>query len=191
MQHVSWLAAALLIAATPLSAQDRTLLLSLYGGGADHLADLQGGGAAASFSPGYSLGASAGLQLNPTFAVHADFTFTKTRAWGATPFAGADVNRFFYGGHLEARHALGGGWAPFVFLGAGAVSIDQLGLDQFRPTTRAAMMYGGGMFYAFPRTRLEAFGELKGLSYKWNMAGFNRTMVDVTYAVGVSYRLAF
>ncbi len=180
---------AALLGASALGAQQRTVVLSLYGGGADHLADLRAD--AASFNPGYNLGASVGYQLTPYLAIHGDFTFTKNRAWGAAPFAGAFINRFFYGAHVEARYPFDNGLAPFAFLGGGAVSVDQLGLDQFRPFTKPAVMVGGGLFYAIPRTRVEAFGELKSLAYRWNAAGFHRTMFDVTYSVGASYRLAF
>lgn len=178
------------VLASPLAAQERALVVSIYGGGADHLADLQSG-PPAWFTPGYNLGASVGMQLNRYFAVHGDFTFTRNPTHGVPTFAGNDVNRFFYGAHLEARYPLELGLAPFVFGGVGAVSVDQLGVDKFSPFTRPAMMYGGGMFYTVPRTSFEVFGELKGLTYRWNTAGFRRTMVDVTYSGGLSYRLPF
>lgn len=174
--------------AVPAGAQQRSMVFSIYGGGADHLADLRSS-PPVWFMPGYDLGASVGLQLNEYVAVHTDFTFTRNPTRGSTAFAGADVNRFFYGAHVEARYPLSIGVSPFVFGGAGAVSVDQLGLDQFKPFTRPALMYGGGLFYAIPRTRIEAFGEVKGLTYRWNAAGFHRTMFDVTYSVGASYRL--
>ena len=180
--------AAILLAATSLAAQQRTLVVSLYGGGADHLADLAPG-APVWFTPGYTVGASVGVQLTRMLAVHGDFTYTRNPTEGATAFAGQDVNRFFYGAHAELRYLMAGGVAPFVFAGAGAVSIDQLGLDTFRPTTRPAVMYGGGLFYTIPRSRFDVFGEIKGLTYRWNMAGFHRNMVDVTFTGGVSYRL--
>ncbi len=190
MKRVSWLAAALLVTAGALSAQ-RTVFVRVYGGGADHLADLTPLGPQASFSPGYNIGAGVGVQLTERVALRGDFTFTRNAAWGDAPFAGADVNRFYYGAQLEARYPLARNLTPYGFLGVGAVSIDQLGLDQFRPTTKAALMYGVGAYYEIPRTRFEVFGEVKGLSYKWDMAGFNRTMLDVTYSGGVSYRLPF
>lgn len=173
-----------------LAAQDRAVVFSLYGGGADHLADLQSS-PPVWFMPGYDVGASVGLQLNQYFAVHGDFTFTRNPTHGSASFAGEDVNRFFYGAHVEGRYPLGIGLSPFVFGGLGAVSVDQLGVDKFKPFTKPALMYGGGVFYAIPRTRLEAFGEVKGLTYHWTAAGFDRTMVDVTYSVGASYRLPF
>ena len=136
-----------------------------YGGGADHLADLTASGPAAYFMPGYNVGASAGIQLSQHLAVRGDFTFTRNPARGATPFAGADVNRFFYGALVELRQPLGS-LTPFLFAGGGAVSIDQLGIDTFEPTTRPMVMYGGGVAYTLPSTRLGLFAEVKGLSYK-------------------------
>lgn len=174
--------------AVPAGAQQRSLIFSIYGGGADHLADLRSS-PTVWFMPGYDLGASVGLQLNEHVALHTDFTFTRNPTQGTAAFAGADVNRFYYGAHVEARYPLSIGVSPFVFGGAGAVSVDQLGLDQFKPFTRPALMYGGGLFYAIPRSRIEAFGEVKGLTYRWNAAGFHRTMLDVTYSIGASYRL--
>jgi hypothetical protein len=178
------------LCATSLAAQDRALIVSVYGGGADHLADLRPS-PSAWFMPGYNVGASVGVQLNQYFAVHGDFTFTRNPTRGAATFAGNDVNRFFYGAHVEGRYPFANGLAPFLFAGGGAVSVDQLGIDRFEPFTRPALMYGGGLFYAIPRTHLEAFGELKGLTYRWNTAGFHRTMFDVTYSGGLSYRLPF
>ena len=173
---------------TPLGAQQRALVLRLYGGVVDHLADLSSS-PAASFTPGYSVGASAGVQLSQLLAVRGDFTYTRNQTWGAASFAGADVNRFYYGVQLEARRTLGGNWTPSVFVGLGAVSVDQLGVDEFAPFTKAAVMVGGGVAYAIPGSRIAVFGELKGATYKWDQAGFDRTMFDVTYYVGASYRL--
>ena len=191
MKAMLRIAAAILFLATPLAGQTfrRDLVVNLYAGGADHLADLAPSGPQASFSPGYSFGASVGLQLTERFAIHSDFTFTRNPAWGASPFSGQDVNRFFYGAHVEYRYPLSIGLAPYGFAGLGAVSIDQLGFDTFRPTTRPAVMYGAGVFYPIPRSRIEVFGEVKGLTYRWNMAGFHRTMFDVAYTAGASYRL--
>jgi opacity protein-like surface antigen len=172
---------------SPLAAQERAVIVSVYAGGADHLADLKHD-PTVWFNPGYNVGASLGYQFTKYLAVHADFTYTRNPALGTGSFAGSDVNRFFYGAHLEARYPLGARWAPFVFLGAGAVSVDQLDLDTFHPFTRGAGMVGGGMFYVIPRSHVELFGEVKGLTYKWNAAGFNRTMFDVTYSIGVSFR---
>jgi len=181
--------ATLLLAAAPLARQGREIVVSLYGGGADHLADLQES-PPAWFMPGYSLGASVGVQLNPKIGIHGDFTYTRNPVEGSGPMAGGDVNRFFYGVHAEYRYPMGE-WSPFIFGGLGAVSIDQLNPEAFDPTTRPAAMFGGGLFYQIPEWRLEILGEIKGLTYNWNMAGFNRNMLDVTYVAGLAYRFGF
>lgn len=189
MRHSNWMVAALMIVAAPLAAQQRELVFSLYGGGADHLADLQQS-PSAWFMPGYSVGASIGVQVTHYVALHGDFTFTRNPVEGSGAIAGGDVNRFFYGAHAEVRYPMQP-LTPFLFAGAGAVSIDQLGFDTFSPTTRAAVMYGAGAFLDIKGTQLSIMGEIKGLTYNWNMAGFHRNMVDVTYTAGFSYRLKF
>ncbi len=183
-------AALILLATAGLGAQQRALVVSVYGGIADHLADLTPS-PPLWFMPGYSAGASVGVQLTRTLALHGDFDYTRNPTEGSTLFAGEDVNRFFYGVHAELRYPMPHGVTPFVFAGVGAVSIDQLGLDTFSPTTRPALTYGGGFFYNVARTRLDLVGEIKGLTYNWNMVGYNRTMVDVTFNAGLSYRMPF
>jgi hypothetical protein len=189
MRRTNLALAVLLAAAAPLAAQ-RAVVFTVYGGGADHLADLQKS-PAAWFMPGYSIGASAGVQLTRFWSIHGDFTFTRNPVEGNGAITGGDVNRFFYGAHAEFQYPVTTTVKPFLFAGAGAVSLDQLGLDTFSPTTRPAVMYGGGLFFEVPATRLALMAEIKGLTYQWNMAGFDRTMVDVTYTAGLSYRLPF
>ena len=189
--RTSAISAALLLAAAPLAGQGREIVVSLYGGGADHLAYLEES-PSAWFMPGYALGGSVGVQLNKKFGIHGDFTYTRNDVHGSGPIVGGDVNRFYYGVHAEYRFPMGNGkWNPFVFGGLGAVSIDQLHPEAFDPTTRPALMYGGGVSYHIPASRVEILGEITGHTYNWNMAGFDRTMLDVTYVVGAAYRFAF
>jgi hypothetical protein len=180
------IAVALLLAAAPLAGQDREVVVSLYAGGADHLADLQES-PPAWFMPGYTLGATVAVPLNNKFSVRGDFTYTRNPVEGSGAMAGGDVNRFFYGVQAEYRYSMGK-WNPYVFGGLGAVSIDQLNPEAFDPTTRAAVTFGGGVFYKIPESPVEVMGEIKGLTYNWNMAGFDRNMLDVTYVIGVAYR---
>jgi hypothetical protein len=179
-------ALALTVAAAPLGAQQRDLVLKIYGGGADHLADLQSAPTVWQM-PGYNLGASVGIQLSRRFAVYGDFTYTRNPSQGSSSFAGSDINHFYYGALLEARYPLGQ-WAPFAFVGVGGVSVDILGPDQFEPFTKPAAMLGGGVSFGLPGTRLGAFGQVKGITYKWDRGGFDRQLFDVTYSLGLSYR---
>lgn len=185
----TYIAVALLLGmAWPLAAQ-RAFVVSIYGGGADHLADLQKA-APEWFMPGYAVGASVGVQITKAWAIHGDFTFTRNPVRGSGPLLGGDVNRFYYGAHAEFRLPTKP-LTPYFFAGAGAVTLDQLGIDTFSPTTRPAVMYGGGLFFDLPDLPWSLTGEVKGLTYNWNMLGYDRNMVDVTYSAGLSYRLNF
>lgn len=187
LKHVAAAAVAVLFAA-PLAAQ-RTVVLNLNGGGYHHLANLNASGdPTADFKPGYNFGASAGVELTKWFAVHGDFTFAHAQARGTSSFSGGDIHRMFYGAHVELRYPLESGVTPFAFLGGGAVTVDQAHGGTLPTFTKPAGMMGLGFGYQIPRSRVEVFGEGKTLVYKWDAAGFNKTLWDVTYSVGLAYR---
>lgn len=218
-----WGAAALaaLFAVAPLAAQtpaqeedtDRGVIVGVYGGWYDHLLDLTANHTA-DFAPGVSYGATVGVQLNRYLALHGDFTFTRNRAEGDATFAGMMFDRFFYGAHAEVGYPMLGGVTPYVFLGGGAVTIDEVGnAATIAPFTRPAAMFGAGFFAKLFGTRFELFAEAKNLVYKWDQGGFdpvqwyipttggqmyrigwdtghfNRMQSDLTYTAGVAYRI--
>jgi opacity protein-like surface antigen len=182
---------ATLALAAPLAAQ-RAVVLNVNGGGYEHFINLNSAGAPiADFKPGYNLGASAGIELTRYVALHGDFTFARAQARGASAFAGADINRWFYGAHLEARYPLGAGWTPFAFAGGGAVTVEQANGTGLATFTNPAGMFGAGLGFLIPGAPVEIFAEGKGLVYKWDEMGFNRTQADVTYSVGLAYRITW
>ncbi len=180
---------AALVAAAPLAAQ-QTVVLNVSGGGYNHFANLSSSGApTADFKPGYNLGTSVGLEVTRYVALHADFTFARTTARGVSSFSGADFNRFFYGAHLELRYPLESGLTPFAFAGGGAVTVDQVNGGTVGNFTKPAGMFGAGFGYLIPRSKVEIFAEGKSLVYQWDAAGFNKTQADVTYSIGLAYRI--
>ena len=205
-----------LFAAAPLTAQfQRSLLIGVYGGAYDHGVNLNDAGAGhgtADFTRSQTFGATAGVQLSRYVALHGDFTFAQNRAEGDESFAGSRFNRFFYGAHVEAGYPLPGGITPYLFVGGGAVTIDELGSAATIGTfTKPAGMFGAGFFYRL-FGRFDLFAEGKQLVYNWDRGGFapipwyftstdgrtyrvdlttgsfNRTQWDLTYTFGVSYR---
>jgi len=186
---LKYFAVAACFAAAPLAAQ-RTLVVNLNGGGYTHLSNLNASGApTADFKPGYNFGASVGVELTRFVALHGDFTFAHAMARGTSSFTGGDIHRMFYGAHVELRYPMESGVTPFAFVGGGAVTVDQAHSGTLPTFTKPAGMMGAGFGYLLPRSRVELFGEGKGLVYKWDQAGFNKTLWDVTYSVGVAYRL--
>jgi hypothetical protein len=165
------------------------MVLNVNGGGYEHFVNLNNSGApTADFKPGYNLGLSLGTEFTRYLALHADFTFARAQARGTSSFTGADINRLFYGAHLELRYPTGGGWTPFAFAGGGAVTVDQVSGSTVPTFTKPAGMFGAGVGYLIPGVPVEVFAEGKGLVYQWNEAGFNKTQADVTYSVGLAYR---
>jgi len=181
--------------AAPASAQDRAVVFQVLGGGYNHLANLSSSGADAHFKTGFAIGGAAGVHLNQYVAVHADFTFARNQARGALDFAGDNVDRYFYGGHVELRYPVTEAFAPFLFGGAGAVTVNQrtVGAEvaAFNRFTKPAGMFGAGLSYLIPGAPVELLAEGKALTYKWDVAGFNRMQWDVTYSLGFAYRLHF
>jgi hypothetical protein len=178
-------------AAPAAMAQDRGVVVQVLGGGYSHTTNLTAAGPEAHFKTGFNVGGALGFQFNKYVAVHGDFTFARNQGTGAVPFNGKDVNRYFYGGHIELRYPIGNDFAPFVFGGGGAVTIDQQGAEAseaFKHFTKAAGMFGAGASYRIPGTPLEVLGEGKVLTYKWISAGFNRTQWDLSYSLGFAYR---
>jgi opacity protein-like surface antigen len=182
-------AIAVLVGAAPLAAQ-RAMIFNLNGGGYNHFVNLNTSGTpTADFKPGYNFGASIGVQLNDYVGLHGDFTFAHAQARGTSLFTGGDIHRLFYGAHLELRYPFASGVTPFAFAGAGAVTVREAHNIQFPSFTRPAGMMGLGIGLNMPRSDFGLFAEGKTLVYRWDRVGFDKTMWDVTYSVGLSYRL--
>lgn len=175
-----------LVAAAAATAQQRAFVVGAYGGGYAHFANLS---QSADFKPGYNLGGTVGIQLNNLVSLHGDVTFARSRARGLMPFAGADVDRLFYGAHMELAYEMLAGLKGYAFAGGGMVRIDQAAPERFTPFSKPAGMLGLGMFINVPRTELDIMVEGKTLVYKFDRAGFDTNLWDLTYGIGLAYRI--
>jgi len=77
---------------------------------------------------------------------------------------GSDLNRFFYDGALQLQYPGESGWEPYVFVGAGAVTLHPVGTSDSD----------------------DKLSELSG-----NLSSFDKTQVDVTWNAGFTYRIPF
>jgi hypothetical protein len=206
---------AALCSTTPLAAQTTTwnhaLLLGAYGGGYKPIVDLAG--QTAYFGAGTGYGGTVGYELTPQWALHADFTYTRSQAEGNATFAGMMFDKYFYGVHAELAYAVGN-VTPYLFFGGGAVTIHETGTDATLTSfTRPAGMFGAGAFFGLGRSHFGLFAEMKNLVYNWDRGGpvpiqwmipttggqnypiesqpegFNSMQWDFTYTAGVSYRI--
>lgn len=187
---VAMTCAALLAAAT-LAAQEspHAIVVGGFGGGYTHFNNLsQPGFTNADFKPGWNAGLTAGVEVTKLVALHLDLTYARSIGRGNWTGAGRTIDHWFMGAHAELNYPMAPNLKGFAFAGGGAVRIDAAGAG-FASFTTPAGQGGIGVLYAIPRSEVSLMLEGKTLVYSWDRAGFNRTMWDGTYSLGVLYRV--
>lgn len=182
----------LTVLAAPTAAQSRGLIVSGRGGGFSGLTDLSDS-PAADLKTGFNVGGTVAVQLHKYLAVRGDFTFARSELRANAVETGIHLNKFFYGGAIQAQYPTTSGLTPYVFGGGGAVTIHEENTTG-QNKTKGAGSFGVGLSYRIPRTRFEVFAEGTGLVYQHkpfsgSTAGFSKTQVDATYSGGISYRI--
>jgi opacity protein-like surface antigen len=165
-----------------------TVVLFANGGGNSSLTDLDEAGTA-SLKTGWTAGGGAGVQLNRYVAIRGTFDYTQADGESASPFAGQSLKHYFYGGDVQLRYPATSGLAPYVLLGAGAVTIDNSDNAAFDSFTRLAGKGGLGLEYIIPRSDFGLYAQANSYVYKFDQNGFDKTQVDLLWTGGISYRL--
>lgn len=188
---VAALGSALIGAVPALAQSNRALVVGVFGGGYTHVNNLNTiSGQTADFRPGYNIGGTVGVKLTELVSLHGDLTFSRAKARGLSTFAGSNVDRLFYGAHAEIAYQMMSGIKGYAFGGAGVMHVAQAGSpQQFTPFNTAAGMLGLGMFVTVPGSNFDVMLEGKSMVYKFDRAGFNKNLWDVTYAIGLAYRV--
>ncbi|MEZ4455177.1 MAG: outer membrane beta-barrel protein [Gemmatimonadales bacterium] len=161
-------AVGLVLATTAAQAQERNVQIQFLGGGYSHTTNLSKTGADAHFKQGFNLETAVGVMATKYVGVHADFTFARTKGLGNVDFAGKKVDRFFYGGHVELRYPVNESVAPFVFGGAGAVTIDEKGPPPRMPSAASPSRRrcsAPSMAMALPNAPVDVLLQGKALTY--------------------------
>lgn len=159
------------------------------GGGNSALTDLNDAGTA-SLKTGWTAGGGVGWQLNRFVAVRGTFDFAQADGEG-TSFTGEMLNRYFYGGDVQLRYPTASGLAPYVLLGAGAVTIDNPDNAVFDRFTKFAGKGGLGVEYVLPQSTVGFFAQATSYVYDFDRNGFEKTQADVLWTAGLSYRLGY
>jgi hypothetical protein len=162
------------------------------GGGTSALTDLNEPGTA-SLKTGWTAGGGVGLQVNPYVAVRGTFDFAQPKAEGvgAGTLDGQKLNQYFYGGDVQLRYPTRSGIAPYVLLGAGAVTIDNADDASFESFTKFAGKGGLGLEYLLPQNNLGLFAQANSYIYDYDRNGFDKTQVDVLWTAGLTYRFSY
>jgi hypothetical protein len=165
-----------------------TVVFFANGGGNSSLTDLNDAGTS-SLKTGWTAGGGAGVQLNRYVALRGTFDFAQAKGDIGTSFSGQQLNHYFYGGDLQLRYPTPSGLAPYVLLGAGAVTIDNPDNAAFNRFTKFAGKGGVGLEYTIPRSNFGLYAQASSYVYKFDRNGFDKTQADLLWTVGLSYRL--
>ena len=166
-----------------------TVVFFANGGGNSALTNLNDAGTAA-LNTGWTAGGGVGVQFNRFVALRGTFDFARTEGEGtaAGTLNGQRLNRYFYGGDVQLRYPTRSGFAPYLLLGAGAVTIegsDAAGIDNF---TKFAGKGGLGVEYQL-RNNVGIFAQGATYVYDYDRGGFDKTQWDLLWTAGLSYRL--
>ncbi len=168
-----------------------SVLLFANGGGSSSVTDLNDAGTA-SLGTGWTAGGGIGWQFNPYVAVRGTFDFARAEGDGsANAFNGQQFNRYFYGGDVQLRYPTTSGFAPYLLLGAGAVTVDNADNASFDSFTKFAGKGGLGVEYAMPRSNVGLFAQATSYVYQFDRNGFDKTQADLLWTAGLSYRLPY
>jgi len=165
-----------------------TVVLFANGGGNNSLTDLNDAGTT-SLKTGWTAGGGAGVQLNRYVALRGTFDFTQAKGDNGTSISGQQLNHYFYGGDLQLRYPTPSGLAPYVLLGAGAVTIDNPDNAAFNRFTKFAGKGGVGLEYTIPRSNFGLYAQASSYVYQFDRNGFDKTQADLLWTGGLSYRL--
>jgi opacity protein-like surface antigen len=185
---LSLLTPALATAQSSQSSDRPTLVLFANGGGNSALKDLNDAGTS-SLKTGWTAGGGAGIQINPYVALRGTFDYAQADGESGTAFAGQSLKHYFYGGDVQLRYPTASGFAPYLLVGAGAVTIDNPDNAAFEKFTKFAGKGGVGLEYAIPRSDLGLYAQASSYVYKFDRNGFDKTQYDLLWTGGLSYRL--
>jgi hypothetical protein len=178
--------------ARPALAQDKGVGITVRGGGFNSATDLNDAGTADFKKTGYNVGGTIGVDLTKAVALRGDVTFARNELQQNGLATGLDLNRFFYDAGVQFQYDPNG-LKPYLFLGAGAVTLHPVGSSD-SDQTKFAGTGGLGVSYQLPGANLGIVLEGKSWVYKLSelpgtFAGFDKTQFDVTWSAGLSYRL--
>ena len=165
-----------------------TIVVFANGGGNNSLTDLNDAGTT-TLKTGWTAGGGAGVQINRYVALRGTFDFTQAKGDNGTSISGQQLNHYFYGGDLQLRYPNASGPAPYVLLGAGAVTIDNPDNAAFNRFTKFAGKGGVGVEYTIPRSNFGLYAQAASYVYKFDRNGFDKTQADLLWTGGLSYRL--
>jgi hypothetical protein len=175
-------------------AQDKAVNVAVRVGGFNAVTDLNEAGTADFKKTGYNVGGTVGFDLSKYVALRGDVTFARNELQQNGLETGLELNRFFYDAGVQFQYDASS-LKPYLFLGAGAVTLHPVGTSD-NDKTKFAGTGGLGVNYSIPGSNLGILVEGKGWVYELSeladdLSSFDKTQFDVTWSAGLSYRFPF
>jgi opacity protein-like surface antigen len=180
---------------SPVSAQDRAVNLFVRSGGYDAITDLNDAGTADFKKVGFNVGGGVSVDLNRYVAVRGDFNFARNELRTNGVDTGDKLNRYFYDAAVQLQYPTTSGLTPYVFAGAGGVTLDPASTTGDNET-KATGTVGLGVNYALAGTGLGVFVEGRGWAFGTKdltgmLADYDKTQFELAWSGGFSYALPF
>lgn len=178
----------MVIAADPISAQARALILYGYGGRMLSLTDLSDAGD--NLGPGAVYGGGIGLQLHASSALRASFSSSRADLRGPTiNTTDPAFERYYVGADLMIGTPTDAGLAPYFFLGGGRVAVDPV--EGGEGMASIAGRAGTGVNYVPDNSMVVLFAELGGWLYRFQLLGFDRLQINTAILGGLALAVPF
>ncbi len=180
---------ATLFATNTLVAQERKVVVFAHGGGYSSTSDLNNSGTA-DFDLGFQVGGGIGWNFSKNVGVRGDFTFARSDFDddAGLGLQGAEINRYYYGADVQIRLPLRS-FVPYVFGGAGGVTLDPQDTSSLDSFTRLAGRFGLGLSYRIANSRLSIFSQGTGWVYDFDGGTLDGTQFDVGWVGGLTIGL--
>lgn len=164
-------------------------VITVQGGGLNTLTNLNEAGSAG-FGTGFNAGATFGYNVNKSVGLRGSFVFAQSKSDGlgqpAAFVAGTKATRYLYGAEVVLRAPGDGAVAPFLVVGGGMVGFKADGNSM---VTKPGVKVGAGFSVDLAKSQVSFFAEADTWLYKFQQFGFDKQLCDLTWSVGLSYRL--
>jgi hypothetical protein len=176
-----------------VSAQDKAVSFQVRGGSFHGISHLNDAHTADLQKRGFNAGAGLNVELTRYFALRGDVNLARNELELNNVETGRDLSRLFYDASLQFQYPITENFKPYIFVGAGAVTLHPTGTDDGDKTTFAGT--GGlGITYTIPGTGLGIGVEGKSWLYQFKdvggqFAAYDKLQFDATWGATLSYRI--
>jgi hypothetical protein len=176
------------------SAQDQAIGFKIRGGSMHGISHLNDAHTADLQQRGGNVGAGIQLDVSKYVAFRGDVDFNRNELKVNEIDTGNDLSRLFYDASIQIQYPVKN-FTPYIFVGAGAVTLHPVGTND-ADQTKFAGTGGLGVSYTVPGTQLALGLEGKSWLYQLEglggfMNGYDKMQYDATWNAAISYRIPF